>query len=267
MKRFFILTGIGDKINSTVGCNVNSSRNVRTPSKCNKLRGNDAESMFNFLFFSSTTQQPECSRFVTIVKQQHKLDEVSYHKLFDILKQYQKEVNELRAERMAKNANPLALDATFCTKQTSRNPYLSNIKTSQIICKPNIKSFKPSNQSMQLQDTKAKEISQTKSPKKSQPPSESASEEDSDPEQAQKDKDIARKIWASHCKMTIRPGQFWESKGSEFVGAQEKLNAESQTVKRLYVIPKEKMLLCVNKLRKVVKTSSKATDVLADTYE
>ncbi|GKA55352.1 hypothetical protein Tco_0754301 [Tanacetum coccineum] len=53
--------------------------------------------------------QPEWSRFVTIVKQQHKLDEVSYHKLFDILKQYQKEVNELRAERMAKNANPLAL--------------------------------------------------------------------------------------------------------------------------------------------------------------
>ncbi|GJR02369.1 hypothetical protein Tco_0525353 [Tanacetum coccineum] len=48
--------------------------------------------------------QPEWSRFVTIVKQQHKLDEVSYHKLFDILKQYQKEVNELRAERMAKNA-------------------------------------------------------------------------------------------------------------------------------------------------------------------
>nr|GFC53252.1 hypothetical protein [Tanacetum cinerariifolium] len=33
--------------------------------------------------------QPEWLRFVMIVKQQHKLDEVSYHKLFDILKQYQ----------------------------------------------------------------------------------------------------------------------------------------------------------------------------------
>nr|GEX96462.1 integrase, catalytic region, zinc finger, CCHC-type, peptidase aspartic, catalytic [Tanacetum cinerariifolium] len=53
--------------------------------------------------------QPEWSRFVTIVKQQHKLDEVSYHKLFNILKQYQKEVNDLRAERLARNANPLAL--------------------------------------------------------------------------------------------------------------------------------------------------------------
>nr|GEZ40071.1 hypothetical protein [Tanacetum cinerariifolium] len=53
--------------------------------------------------------QPEWSRFVTIVKQQHKLDEDSYHKLFDILKQYQNEVNELRAEKLARNANPLAL--------------------------------------------------------------------------------------------------------------------------------------------------------------
>nr|GEW36874.1 retrovirus-related Pol polyprotein from transposon TNT 1-94 [Tanacetum cinerariifolium] len=42
--------------------------------------------------------KPEWSRFVTIVKQQHKLDEVSYHKLFDILKQYKKEVNELPFE-------------------------------------------------------------------------------------------------------------------------------------------------------------------------
>nr|GEX75500.1 hypothetical protein [Tanacetum cinerariifolium] len=56
--------------------------------------------------------QPEWSRFVTIVKQQHKLDEVSYHKLFDILKQCQNKVNELHTERLARNANPLALVAT-----------------------------------------------------------------------------------------------------------------------------------------------------------
>nr|GEY51051.1 hypothetical protein [Tanacetum cinerariifolium] len=58
---------------------------------------------------------PEWSRFLTIVKQQHKLDEVSYHKLFDILKQYQNEVNELRPEKLARNANPLAL---FRTQRT-----------------------------------------------------------------------------------------------------------------------------------------------------
>ncbi|GJS01036.1 hypothetical protein Tco_0317544 [Tanacetum coccineum] len=64
--------------------------------------------MHQSMLISFNNFQPEWGspRFVTIVKQQHKLDEVSYHKLFDILKQYQKEVNELRAERMAKNANP-----------------------------------------------------------------------------------------------------------------------------------------------------------------
>nr|GEY23529.1 retrovirus-related Pol polyprotein from transposon TNT 1-94 [Tanacetum cinerariifolium] len=64
--------------------------------------------------------QPEWSRFVMIVKQQHKLDEVSYHKLFDILKQYQNEVNEHRVERLARNANPLAL---VVTAQANQDPY------------------------------------------------------------------------------------------------------------------------------------------------
>ncbi|GJW25835.1 integrase, catalytic region, zinc finger, CCHC-type containing protein [Tanacetum coccineum] len=49
------------------------------------------------------------SRFVTVVKQSKEIDTISYHKLFDILKQYQKEVNDIRAERIAKSANPLAL--------------------------------------------------------------------------------------------------------------------------------------------------------------
>nr|GEY06326.1 hypothetical protein [Tanacetum cinerariifolium] len=71
--------------------------------------------------------KPEWSRFVTIEKQQHKLDEVSYHKLFDILKQYQNEVNELRAEKLAMNANPLALVATA---QANRDPYY---QTSRIV--------------------------------------------------------------------------------------------------------------------------------------
>ncbi|GJW77272.1 retrovirus-related pol polyprotein from transposon TNT 1-94 [Tanacetum coccineum] len=53
--------------------------------------------------------QPEWSRFVTIVKQAEKIDIVSYHRLFDILKQFQLEVNDIRAERIAKSANPLAL--------------------------------------------------------------------------------------------------------------------------------------------------------------
>ncbi|GJS89297.1 retrovirus-related pol polyprotein from transposon TNT 1-94 [Tanacetum coccineum] len=128
--------------------------------------------------------QPEWSRFVTIVKQQHKLDEVSYHKLFDILKQYQKEVNELRAERMAKNANPLALVATA---QTMQDPYYQTPKHHKSYA-PTSKASLPT-RSHAATRYKGKEIA-----KPITPPSESASEEDSDPEQAQKDKDMQKNL-------------------------------------------------------------------------
>ncbi|GKB38114.1 retrovirus-related pol polyprotein from transposon TNT 1-94 [Tanacetum coccineum] len=55
--------------------------------------------------------QPKWKRFVTLVKQSQELKTVSYHKLYDILKQHQNEVNEIRAERLARTANPLALVA------------------------------------------------------------------------------------------------------------------------------------------------------------
>ncbi|GJT67659.1 hypothetical protein Tco_1019139 [Tanacetum coccineum] len=47
--------------------------------------------------------QPEWSRFMTIVKQTQDLDKESYHELFDILKQYQEEVNEFHAEKIARH--------------------------------------------------------------------------------------------------------------------------------------------------------------------
>nr|GEY77651.1 hypothetical protein [Tanacetum cinerariifolium] len=55
--------------------------------------------------------QPEWQRFVTLVKQSQELKHVSYHKLYDILKQDQHKVNEIRAEKIARIANPLALVA------------------------------------------------------------------------------------------------------------------------------------------------------------
>ncbi|GJV44074.1 retrovirus-related pol polyprotein from transposon TNT 1-94 [Tanacetum coccineum] len=101
----------GCKYYYTVGCMSDSSRNVgslpretiesyytRFYKMMNEMIRNNlsvATMQVNVQFLQQL--QPEWSRFVTIVKQQHKLDEVSYHKLFDILKQYQKEVNELRA--------------------------------------------------------------------------------------------------------------------------------------------------------------------------
>nr|GEV58444.1 reverse transcriptase domain-containing protein [Tanacetum cinerariifolium] len=129
---------------------------------------------------------PEWSRFVTIVKQQHKLDEVSYHKLFNILKQYQNEVNELRAEKLARNANPLALVATA---QASQDPYCQTSR-SHISSAPSPKPSIPSRLHTSTRH-KGKEIA-----KPITPPSETAFEEDSDPEQARKDK-ICKRIWLS----------------------------------------------------------------------
>nr|GEX48658.1 hypothetical protein [Tanacetum cinerariifolium] len=55
--------------------------------------------------------QPEWQRFVTLVKQSQELKTVLFHKFYDILKQHQNEVNEIKDERIACIANPLALVA------------------------------------------------------------------------------------------------------------------------------------------------------------
>nr|GFA36650.1 hypothetical protein [Tanacetum cinerariifolium] len=53
--------------------------------------------------------QPEWSRHVTIVHQTKDLHTADYHQLYDFLKYNQKEVYELKAERIAKTQDPLAL--------------------------------------------------------------------------------------------------------------------------------------------------------------
>ncbi|GJY00201.1 hypothetical protein Tco_0357219 [Tanacetum coccineum] len=116
---------------------------------------------------------------MTIFKQQHDLDTVSYHKLFDVLKQYQKEVNEIHAERIAKNANPLALVAVASPYP---DPYYQAPKSH--------KPYAPT--SKQISSTRSSASTKFKGKEIAKPitlPSESASEEDSDPEQAQGDKD------------------------------------------------------------------------------
>ncbi|GKC78894.1 hypothetical protein Tco_1129668 [Tanacetum coccineum] len=55
--------------------------------------------------------QPKWSRHVTIVHQTKDLHTVDYTQLYDFLKYNQKEVDELRAERLAKTQDPLALMA------------------------------------------------------------------------------------------------------------------------------------------------------------
>nr|GFC11176.1 hypothetical protein [Tanacetum cinerariifolium] len=63
--------------------------------------------------------QPEWSRHVTIVHQTKDLHITDYTQLYDFLKYNQKDVDELKAERLAKIQDPLALMAN------SNNPYTS----------------------------------------------------------------------------------------------------------------------------------------------
>ncbi|GJX30167.1 hypothetical protein Tco_0238246 [Tanacetum coccineum] len=78
---------------------------------------------------------------------------ISYHKLYDVLKQHQNEVNEIRAERLARNANPLALFAT--TQQPVYHPQP----------KPTHYTKSSSTRSQAATRNKGKEIANTLSPK------------------------------------------------------------------------------------------------------
>ncbi|GJV27872.1 hypothetical protein Tco_1384320 [Tanacetum coccineum] len=156
-----ILNGIRDNIYSTVDACPSAKETWETIERLqqgNRMSRQSSGNLENLLQetenqLSRTTQ--EWSRFITIVKQATNLDTELCHKLFDILKQYQNEVNEIRAEMVAKNANPLTLNSCYYKKKGKK------------IVKP------PS------------------------PQSESASEEDSDKEQAQRDKQMHKraKMW------------------------------------------------------------------------
>ncbi|GKC58297.1 hypothetical protein Tco_1085895 [Tanacetum coccineum] len=204
--------------------------------------------------------QPEWLRFVTIIKQQHKLDEVSYHKLFDILKQYQKKVNEIRTERIDKNANPLALVATA---QPYQKPYYQTSKSHKSYA-PTSKASLPT-RSYATTRNKGKEIA-----KPITPPSESASEEDNDHEQAQKDKEINKNVDTTpRYKNDNQTRQFRNQRKITVAGAKETVGGQVvQKPKRVKdsTYHKEKMLLC-KQAEKGVQLQAEKSDWLDDTDE
>ncbi|GJX52386.1 hypothetical protein Tco_0280755 [Tanacetum coccineum] len=130
-----ILTGIDNDIYSTVDACLNACEMWKAIERLKQGESiNDGESLESYYsrFYKMMNElvrnqchvtnhqvnvqfllqlQPEWQRFVTLVKQSQELKTVSYHKLYDILKQHQNEVNEIRAERLARTANPLALVA------------------------------------------------------------------------------------------------------------------------------------------------------------
>nr|GEX62702.1 hypothetical protein [Tanacetum cinerariifolium] len=114
-----ILTGIDNDIYSTVDACPNACeiwKAIERLKQGESINVQDLETNLFWEFGKFTSPDGESlesyySRFVTLVKQSQELKHVSYHKLYDILKQHQHEVNEIRAEKIARVANPLALVA------------------------------------------------------------------------------------------------------------------------------------------------------------
>nr|GEX48180.1 retrovirus-related Pol polyprotein from transposon TNT 1-94 [Tanacetum cinerariifolium] len=111
--------------------------------------------------------------------------------------QYKKEVNELHAERLAKNANPLALVATTHANQDPSYQTSKSHKSYAPSSKPSIPT-----RSHTTTRYKGKEIA-----KPITPPFETAFEEDNDPEQAQRDKDMQKNLAliAKYLKKIYKP--------------------------------------------------------------
>ncbi|GJV56889.1 retrovirus-related pol polyprotein from transposon TNT 1-94 [Tanacetum coccineum] len=108
-----ILTGIDNDIYSTVDACPNACEMWKAIERLKQGESINVQDLETNLYweFGKFTSRDEWQRFVTLVKQSQELKTVSYHKLYDILKQHQNEVNEIRAERLARTTNPLALVA------------------------------------------------------------------------------------------------------------------------------------------------------------
>ncbi|GJS29245.1 hypothetical protein Tco_0489865 [Tanacetum coccineum] len=121
---FLILTGIGDEIYSTVDA-CNTAKEMWTAierlQQGESLNVQDVKTNLFWEFGKFTSRDGESmesyySRFYKLMNeltrnnlQREEIDKVSYHRLFDLLKQFQNEVNDIRSERLARSANPLAL--------------------------------------------------------------------------------------------------------------------------------------------------------------
>ncbi|GJS67819.1 hypothetical protein Tco_0682384 [Tanacetum coccineum] len=187
-----ILNGIGDDIYSSVDACATTREMWPAIERLQQGEFINKQDVKTTLFWEF-----EWSRFVTIVKQQQDLDTVSYHMLFDILKQHQHEVNEIRADRIAMNANPLALIAA-----DQHYPDYHNQAP-----KPH-KSNAPSSRQTTL--TRSHATTKNKGKEIVKPithSSESASKKDSDEEYAQRDKQIQKSLAliAKHFKNIYKP--------------------------------------------------------------
>ncbi|GJZ00039.1 hypothetical protein Tco_0517468 [Tanacetum coccineum] len=143
--------------------------------------------------------------------------------------QYEKEVYEIRAEKIARNANPLALVATtqqypdtYYQAPKSHKSYAPSARTSSL------------NRSHATTKHKGKELA-----KPITPTSESVSKEDNNPEQAQRDKDINKNVDTSpRYKNDNQTRQLGNQRTMIVVGARETVGNQAE----------KGVLLCVEQI-------------------
>ncbi|GJR14613.1 retrovirus-related pol polyprotein from transposon TNT 1-94 [Tanacetum coccineum] len=266
-----LLTGIRDEIYSTVDACKTAHEMwiaIERLQQGESLNIQDVKTNLFWEFRKFTSHDGESmesyySRFYKM------MNEMIRNNLTVATMQYQKEVNEIRAERIAKNANPLALVAAASPYP---DPYYQASKSHKSFAPP-LKT-RSSSDSIALPNTKAKWIA-----KPITPPSESASEEDSDPEQDQRDKDMQNFLaLIAKNQRTITVAGAKETVGSQVVQQTEiqcfnckefgHFTKECRKPKRVKdsTYHKEKMLLC-KQAEKGVPLQAEQADWLEDMDE
>nr|GEZ11987.1 hypothetical protein [Tanacetum cinerariifolium] len=196
-----ILTGIRDEIYSTVdACQTAQEiwEAIERLQQGESLNIQDVKTNLfwefkNFTSHDGETMKSYYTRFFKLMNEmiRNNLTVTTMHVNVQFLQQLQPEwsrfmtiVNELRAERLARNANPLALVATA---QANQDPYYQTSRSHKSHA-PSSKPLIPTRSHMTTRH-KGKEIA-----KPITPLSETASEKDIDPEQAQRDKDMQKNL-------------------------------------------------------------------------
>ncbi|GJY23429.1 hypothetical protein Tco_0397087, partial [Tanacetum coccineum] len=256
-----ILNGIGDDIYSIVDV-CSNAREIWLAIEClqqgESINKQDVKIKLFWEFGKFTSKEGESiesyySRFYKM------MNEMVRNKLkVDTMQQHQNEVNEICAEKIARNANPLTLVAaaqpyTDAYYQTSK-PYKNHAPSSRQM---------QSSRSHALTRTKSKEIA-----KPITPLYESAFEEDTDPEQAHGDKDMLKNLaLIAKSENNRQYRQFGNQRTLIVAGARETIgNQECKKLKwtKDYAYHKEKMMLCKQE-EKGVPLSAEQGDWLADT--
>ncbi|GJT17191.1 hypothetical protein Tco_0875897 [Tanacetum coccineum] len=247
-----ILNGIGDDIYSIVDV-CSTAREIwlaiERLQQRESINKQDVKIKLFWEFGKFTSREGESiesyySRFYKM------MNEMVWNKLkVDTMQQHQNEVNKICAEKIARNANPLAL---VVAAQPYTEAYYQTSKPHKIHA-PSPRQIQ-SSRSHALNRTKSKEIAKPVTPLYK-----SAFEEDSDPEQAQRNKDMLINL-ALIAKNDRQSRQFGNQRTMIVVGSRETISNQAKD----YAYHKEKMMLCKQE-EKGVPLSVEQGDWLADT--